>query len=213
MGLTGRLVSLKADVTLETSASEIVEHAIGKFDTIYGLANIAGGMPNFKSGDIDRPLDTMGIQYFRDVFTLNVESVFLMSKAASAHFKAKGYGKIVNISSLAAFANRPGLGNATYNAAKKAVIGLSESLSIQLGPDGILVNTIAPGFVVGERTGSDFDDGFKARRCWEHRRPRLARCSDMLRIKSAPTKRHLRSIRVVTKPAAIMRRACWCIWI
>lgn len=161
--LPGRIETFKADITLEEAAFGAVGHALERFGDLHGLANVAGGMPGYHADDMDRPIETMSLDYFRQMFALNVDSAFLMSKAATPHFKQKRYGKIVNVASLAAFANRPELGNIAYNPAKKAVIGLAETLSVQLGPDGILVNTIAPGLVMSDRASSTLSDGYKER--------------------------------------------------
>lgn len=162
-GLPGRLEILKADVTIEPTSLLAVSTAVEQFGDLHGLANVAGGMPDYQGSDMDRSLESITLEYFHKMFALNVDSAFLMSKAATAHFKTKRYGKIVNVASLAAFANRPELGNAAYNPAKKAVIGLAETLSILLGPDGIRVNTIAPGLVMSDRARGALADDYNAR--------------------------------------------------
>lgn len=162
-GLPGRMEIFKADVTSEAAAEATVNHALELFGSLHGLANVAGGMPDYHATDMDRPLETISLSYFQRMFALNVDSAFLMSKAIAPHFKTKRYGKIVNVASLAAFANRPELGNIAYNPAKKAVIGLAETLSVLLGPDGIRVNTIAPGLVMSDKASGTLGDDYKAR--------------------------------------------------
>jgi len=161
--LPGTLAVLKADVTAEAPVVGTVAFAIERFGDLHGVANVAGGMPDYQGTDMDRSLESMSLEYFHRMFALNVDSAFLMSKAATPHFKKKQYGKIVNVASLAAFANRYELGNAAYNPAKKAVIGLAETLSLLLGRDGIRVNTIAPGLVMSDRARDALDEGFKER--------------------------------------------------
>lgn len=143
--LPGRMEMMKADITQEVPAEKAIEYALELFGDLHGIANVAGGMPDYVGTDMDRPLETISLDYFHRMFALNVDSAFLMSKAATPHFKKKQYGKIVNVASLAAFANRPELGNVAYNPAKKAVIGLAETLSMLLGKDGILVTPSPPG--------------------------------------------------------------------
>ncbi len=162
-GLPGRLEVIKADITAETPAELSVQAALDHFGGLHGVANVAGGMPNYVGTDMDRPLETISLDYFRAMFALNVDSAFLMSKAAVPHFKRQQYGKIVNVASLAAFANRPELGNVAYNPAKKAVIGLAETLSLLLGRDGIRVNTIAPGLVMSNRARTTLDEAYNQR--------------------------------------------------
>ena len=162
-GLPGRLDVLKADITAEVPAEQSVQYALEQFGDLHGVANVAGGMPNYVGTDMDRPLESISLEYFRAMFALNVDSAFLMSKAATPHFKQQQYGKIVNVASLAAFANRPELGNVAYNPAKKAVIGLAETLSMLLGRDGVRVNTIVPGLVMSDRARNTLDDAYNQR--------------------------------------------------
>jgi 7-alpha-hydroxysteroid dehydrogenase len=178
-GLPGRLETLKADVTAEEHALHSVQTALGRFGDLHGVANVAGGMPDYRATDMDRSVESISLDYFHRVFALNVDSAFLMSKAAAPHFKSKRYGKIVNVASLAAFANRPELGNAAYNPAKKAVIGLAETLSLLLGPDGIRVNTIAPGLVMSDRARDTLGDDYTQRHLRSVPLGRLATTADL----------------------------------
>lgn len=66
----------------------------------------------------DVSLESFTLDTWNQMFALNVNSAFLMCRALEKHFVAQGYGKIVNVASLAAFANRLELGNAAYNSAK-----------------------------------------------------------------------------------------------
>jgi 3-oxoacyl-[acyl-carrier protein] reductase len=83
------------------------------------------------------------------VMNVHLKGAFLMSKAAQAHFVAQRYGKIVNVSSISALGNR---GQANYSAAKMGIQGFTRTLAIELGPYGVNVNAIAPGFIVTEMT-------------------------------------------------------------
>jgi 7-alpha-hydroxysteroid dehydrogenase len=162
-GLPGRIETTKTDVTVEQQVNACVGLALERFGDLHGVANVAGGMPDYQGSDMDRALETITLDYFHKMFALNVDSAFLLSKAAVTHFKKKQYGKIVNVASLAAFANRPELGNVAYNPAKKAVIGLAETLSVLLGRDGIRVNTIAPGLVMSDRAQGALSEEYNAR--------------------------------------------------
>jgi 7-alpha-hydroxysteroid dehydrogenase len=179
IGLAGRMEAFKADVTVEAAANAAVTHALESFGDLHGVANVAGGLPDYQGSDMDRALEDISLEYFRRVFALNVDSAFLFSKAAAVHFKRRRYGKIVNVASLAAFANRPELGNAAYNPAKKAVIGLAETLSLLLGRDGIRVNTIAPGLVMSDRARDALDEGYKQRHLAQTALGRLATPQDL----------------------------------
>jgi 3-oxoacyl-[acyl-carrier protein] reductase len=83
------------------------------------------------------------------VMNVHLKGAFLMSKAAQAHFVAQKYGKIVNVSSISALGNR---GQANYSAAKMGIQGFTRTLAIELGPFGVNVNAIAPGFIATEMT-------------------------------------------------------------
>jgi 7-alpha-hydroxysteroid dehydrogenase len=149
--LPGTLVTYRADITVEEGAKAAIAFALERFEVLHGLANIAGGMPNIDLDGFDIPIEDLPLDYFRSTFALNVDSAFLMAKSVTPHFTERGYGKIVNTASLAAFSNFDELGNIAYNSAKAAVIGLSQSIGQLLGPKGIRCNCIAPGLVFSDR--------------------------------------------------------------
>jgi len=161
--LPGTLRTLKVDVTTEAGTQAAVAFALSEFGTVQGVANVVGGMTNIDQDVYDLPLADLSLDYFLDTFALNVNSAFLMSKAIEQHFYDQGYGKIVNVASLAAFANRPELGNAAYNSAKAAVVGLTQTLSLLMGRRGVRVNCIAPGLVLSDRVKSWIEPGYLQR--------------------------------------------------
>lgn len=79
-----------------------------------------------------------------EVIDVHLRGTFLMSRAAQRHMVPARSGAIINVSSTAAIGNR---GQANYTAAKSGVIGLTKTMAIELGPYGVRVNAIAPGFV------------------------------------------------------------------
>lgn len=158
--LPGRLEVRRADLSTEDAAQGVIEYAISVFGDLHGIANVAGGMVDIEADSMDRPLAQIGLEYFRRTFALNVDTAFLMSKHAEPHFESKGYGKIVNVASLAAFANRHELGDTAYNPAKAAVVGLTQTLSLLLGKKGIRVNAIAPGLVMSDKVQETFGKGY-----------------------------------------------------
>lgn len=161
--LPGSLRTIKVDVTTETGAQEAVDLAMTEFGSVQGVANVAGGMVNINRDVYDIPLESISLDSWVQMFALNVNSAFLMCRALEKHFVAQGYGKIVNIASLAAFANRLELGNVAYNSAKAAVVALTQSLSVQAGRQGIRANCIAPGLVLSDRVQEWIDDGYRQR--------------------------------------------------
>jgi len=97
-------------------------------------------------GQVGRPLEEVTPRQWQEIFDVNVTGVFNCAQAAAPAMKAARYGRIVNISSGA------GLGVSltgiqAYASAKAAQIGLTRQLAHELGPWGITVNSIAPGFV------------------------------------------------------------------
>ncbi len=106
------------------------------------LVNNAGGV----LGQVGRPLEQVSLADWNAIFAVNVTGAFLLSQAVAPGMKLRGSGRIVNISSGA------GLGISltgiqAYASAKAAQIGLTRQLAHELGPFGITVNNVAPGFV------------------------------------------------------------------
>jgi 3-oxoacyl-[acyl-carrier protein] reductase len=133
-GCTTRIV----DVTEKSAVDDFVAEA-GRVDL---LVNNAGGV----LGQIGRPLEEITPKEWQAIFDVNVTGAFYCSQAVAPGMKAERRGRIVNISSGA------GLGVSltgiqAYASAKAAQIGLSRQLAHELGPWGITVNNIAPGFV------------------------------------------------------------------
>jgi 3-oxoacyl-[acyl-carrier protein] reductase len=83
------------------------------------------------------------------VMDVHLKGAFLMSRAAQKTFVAQKYGKILNLSSVSAGGNR---GQANYSAAKAGVQGFTRTLAVELGPFGVNVNAVAPGFIATEMT-------------------------------------------------------------
>lgn len=161
--LPGRVATYRADLSKDDEARAVVAFCLETFGDMTGIANVAGGMIGIEPASMDRPLADIGIDYFRRTFEVNVDSAFLMCKHAEPHFVKKGYGKICNVASLAAFANRPDLGDAAYNPAKAAVVALTQTLSILLGRSGIRVNAIAPGLVFSPKVTETFGGAYVER--------------------------------------------------
>ena len=106
------------------------------------LVNCAGGV----RGQVGRPLEVVTAHEWQTIFDANLTGTFQMSQAVAPGMKARGAGRIVNISSGAG----RGIsltGIQAYAAAKAGQIGLTRQLAHELGPHGITVNCVAPGFV------------------------------------------------------------------
>ena len=131
-----------ADVRDRAAVDACVAAASAASGRVDILVNNAGGV----LGQVGRPLEQITPEEWRAIFDVNVTGAFYFSQAVAPGMKAARSGRIVNISSGA------GLGISltgiqAYAAAKAAQIGLTRQLAHELGPWGITVNNIAPGFV------------------------------------------------------------------
>lgn len=132
----------RADVTNRHAVNEVVAEASAASGRVDILINNAGGV----CGQVGRPLEEISAADWQVIFDVNVTGAFNCAQAVAPGMKAVRGGRIVNISSGA------GLGISltgiqAYASAKAAQIGLTRQLAHELGPWGITVNNVAPGFV------------------------------------------------------------------
>jgi 3-oxoacyl-[acyl-carrier protein] reductase len=111
------------------------------------LVNNAGGVV----GQVGRPLEEVSDDDWRAVVDANLTSTFVCTRAVVPAMKAAGYGRIVNISSGAGRSVSL-TGIQAYASAKAGQIGFTRQTAFELGPFGITVNCIAPGFVLSNPT-------------------------------------------------------------
>jgi NAD(P)-dependent dehydrogenase (short-subunit alcohol dehydrogenase family) len=132
-----------ADVSDEPAVARMVDEAVatlGGLDVLINNAGIAG-----PTGTVDE----IASDAWRRTIDINLNGQFYCAHYAVPHLRAAGEGAIVNMSSAA---GRFGYAYRTpYSASKWAIIGLTQSLAKELGPDGIRVNAILPGIVKGPR--------------------------------------------------------------
>jgi NAD(P)-dependent dehydrogenase (short-subunit alcohol dehydrogenase family) len=133
----------KADVANVAQVERLFEEVkknLGGLDVLVNNAGIAG--PTGKVEDI-RPED------WDRCIAVDLNSMFYVTRKAMPLIKAAGGGSIINLSSIA---GRFGFAMRTpYSAAKWAVVGFTQSLAVEAGPEGVRVNCIQPGIVEGER--------------------------------------------------------------
>ncbi len=128
-----------ADTDSVQSAVAAVVEEFGKVDVLINNAGVTRDNLLFKMTDDD--WDT--------VMNVHLRGSFLMSREIQKHMVGAKYGKILNLSSVSALGNR---GQANYSAAKMGLQGLTRTLALELGPFGINVNAVAPGFIVTDMT-------------------------------------------------------------
>jgi 3-oxoacyl-[acyl-carrier protein] reductase len=138
---TERLCGCHARV-LDVTDKVAVDRFVSEVSRVDILVNNAGGV----LGQVGRPLEEVTREQWQSIFDVNVSAAFYFSQAVAPSMKAVRAGRIINISSGA------GLGISltgiqAYASAKAAQIGLTRQLAHELGPWGITVNNIAPGFV------------------------------------------------------------------
>jgi 3-oxoacyl-[acyl-carrier protein] reductase len=128
----------QADLTCSAAVREFFA-GLGGVDI---LVNNAGGV----SGQVGRPLEEVTDDDWRAVVDANLTTAFLCTRAVVPAMKERGWGRIVTISSAAALGvSKTGI--QAYTAAKSAQIGFTHQMAAELGPFGITVNCICPGFI------------------------------------------------------------------
>ena len=130
------------DVTDKDAVNAFVVHASEATGRVDILVNNAGGVLS----QVGRPLEEITPAQWQAIFDVNVTGVFFCSQAVAPGMKSARSGRIVNISSGAGLSISL-TGIQAYASAKAAQIGLTRQLAHELGPWGITVNNIAPGFV------------------------------------------------------------------
>ena len=135
---------LRCDVTDSAVVQEAVDKTASHFGRLDILVNNAGVVR-------DNLLFKMPEDDWETVMNVHLKGAFLCSRAAQKYMVQQKYGRIVSLSSTAALGNR---GQANYSSAKAGLQGLTRTLAIELGPFGITVNAVGPGFIDTEMTRS-----------------------------------------------------------
>jgi NAD(P)-dependent dehydrogenase (short-subunit alcohol dehydrogenase family) len=134
-----RAIVWQADVANADQCEALVAATVGQLGRLDVLVNMASVYRSV-------PFDEMTHDDLRASLDVDLSSAFLCARAAVPHMRAAGGGRIVNFSDWLAVSARPRYkGYLAYYVAKKAVIGLTEALALELAADQILVNAVAPG--------------------------------------------------------------------
>ena len=135
---------IRADVSVEEDVTRMVEETVeraGRVDILVNNAGLYASLPM-------RPFTEIPLDEWRLVMDVNVASMFLTCRAVVPVMRARGGGRIVNISSGTPFRGVPFLLH--YVTSKGAIVALTRALARELGKDNVLVNCVAPGFTMSE---------------------------------------------------------------
>jgi len=146
----GTAIGVEVDVTGENDATEMAATVAAEWGHIDALVNNAA----YFTSIVKTPFDELTLKDWQMAFDVNVVGTWLCCKAVYPYMKERGYGKIVNTSSMTVPTGVPGFLH--YVASKSAIIGLTRSLAREVGEYGIAVNTISPCYV-------PHDEGYSSR--------------------------------------------------
>lgn len=153
-------VDVVGDLTAPGANADLVSRAIaaiGGLDTLVPCAGISAF----------QPLEGHDDAYFERVFAVNVFAVFRLIRDATPHLKAAGNGRIVTIGSTTSTYGDEGL--CAYSASKHAVLGLTKSVSAELGPFGVTANCVQPGAIATPMTAPAFTQMPEYQTFWENK--------------------------------------------
>jgi NAD(P)-dependent dehydrogenase (short-subunit alcohol dehydrogenase family) len=147
------IVPVAADASTDEGVSATLEAVRGTPGALHGLVNVAGGadpstwMPSTRVTRGD----------WRELFTRNLETMFFMSQAVAAELRRAGRpGSIVSLSSISGMNTAPF--HIAYGTAKAAIVAVTRTMALELAPDGIRVNAVAPGVTKTPASGTYVDE-------------------------------------------------------
>ena len=142
------VVHIAADVARSDEAEAMVRRGLDAYGAIDILVNNAGGSGHIGVDQIDEISDEL----WQEIIDINLKSAFLCCRAVASHMAQRGQGSIINFSSMSAkgaFGPRgTSAARLPYAGAKAGIIGLTSQLAKDLGPSGVRVNTVLPGFIL-----------------------------------------------------------------
>ena len=139
------VIAVAADVSDPLQAAQFVRKAMAHYGTVDILVNNAGGPPSVGFLDIDDDMWAAG-------FRLNLLSTIVMTREVVPVMKEKRWGRIINMTSISV--KQPIDGLILSNTIRSGVIGLAKTLSNELAPFNVTVNSVCPGYTLTERVRS-----------------------------------------------------------
>jgi len=138
-GTSAKARALPLDVTDTDQVTSVVNRCLADFGSIDILVNNAGSL----AGSADFLTTTQAD--WEMSYRVNVQGPMILAQAVIPQMQTRGGGRIINIGSTGSLGAEPGFG--AYTAMKHALVGLTKTLAAEFGPDGILCNTVCPGYI------------------------------------------------------------------
>jgi len=137
-----KAIAISGDLTVEAEATALVDQTVEALGGLDILINNAGSLVARSM------LNEMETEFWHKVMDINLTSMMFVTRAASAYLAKNDNSSIVNLASLA---GRKGghPGSLAYSTSKGAILTFTRALSAELGPQGIRVNAVAPGLILG----------------------------------------------------------------
>ena len=137
-----KAIAISGDLTVEAEATALVDQTVQALGSLDILINNAGSLV------ARNMLNEMETEFWHKVMDINLTSMMFVTRAASPHLAKNDNSSIVNLASLA---GRKGghPGSLAYSTSKGAILTFTRALSAELGPQGIRVNAVAPGLILG----------------------------------------------------------------
>jgi NAD(P)-dependent dehydrogenase (short-subunit alcohol dehydrogenase family) len=134
--LGGEAAAFPCDVSDESQVLALEKAVAARFGRVHILINNAGI-------NIRKPVTDFALEEWNRVQATNVTSAFLMCRAFVPHLKGRGYGRILNLTSMMSHVSLPG--RTAYSTSKAGLLGFTKALALELAADAITVNGISPG--------------------------------------------------------------------
>lgn len=131
------------DVTHQAAVQALIDEITTRHGGVDILVHAAGGV----MGQVSQPVEQVTLDDWRTIVAVNFEGAFVLARAVVPSMKARGWGRIITISSGAGRSYSQ-TGIQAYAGAKAGLIGFTRQIARELGPSGITANSIAPGFVL-----------------------------------------------------------------